>query len=174
MADARNIQLGPCSVTFIHPDLGSIDLGHTQGGTEVNYKPDVHKTKVDKFGSSTVKRFLVGEELTAETKLAEWTLNVLRTAIPGGTLAGDDAVAVGSVVGKNLSAKAGLLVLHPLANAANNKNDDVGIYKALVTNDLKIEHKANGEKVVPVTFEGEIDETRADGSMLGFIGDSTD
>lgn len=167
MADATKIQLGPCTVTY-----KGRDMGHTIGGVTVTYTPDFHDTVVDKFGSSVVEKFLVGEKFMAECNLAEWSLANLQDAVNQSTLQGDDSISVGSAAGKKASANAGLLVLHPVANASTNKNDDVAIYKAVVTSELKIEHKNDGEKVLPVTFDGLIDENRSDGNMLGFIGDS--
>lgn len=167
MADATKIQLGPCSVTY-----KGRDMGHTIGGVTVTYSPDYYETKVDKFGSSVVEKFLVGERMSAEANLAEFTLANLQDAINQATLQGDDSVSVGSTAGKKASANAGLLVLHPLAAGSGVRDYDVAIYKAVVTSELKIEHKNDGEKVLPVTFDGLIDENRSDGNMLGFIGDS--
>ncbi len=167
MADATKIQLGVCSVTY-----KGVDLGHTIGGVTVTYTPEYHETKVDKYGSSVVEKFLVGERLVAKGSLAEWTLANLQVAISQGTLQGDDSVSVGSIAGKKASLTAGLLVLHPIAAGASVRDYDVSIYKAVVTNELSIEHKNDGEKVLPVEFDGLVDENRTDGNMLGFIGDS--
>lgn len=167
MADATKIQLGPCSVTY-----KGRDMGHTIGGVTVTYTPDFYESKVDKFGSSVVEKFLVGEKLMAEFSLAEYTLANWQDAINQGTLQGDDSVSVGSVAGKKASANAGLLVLHPLAAGASVRDYDVAIYRAVSTGELKIEHKNDGEKVLPVTMDGIVDENRSDGNMLGFIGDS--
>lgn len=167
MADATKIQLGPCSVTY-----KGTDLGHTIGGVTVTYTPDFHNTSVDKFGSSVVESFLVGEQLMAEFNLAEFTLANLQVAINQSTLQGDDSVSVGSTAGKKASANAGLLVLHPLAAGSGVRDYDVSIYKGVVTGELKLEHKTDGEKLLPVTVVGLIDENRSDGNMLGFIGDS--
>jgi hypothetical protein len=168
MADATKIQLGVCSVVY-----KGTDLGHTIGGVTVVYNPTFHKTSVDKYGESVVEQFLIGEALSAQVNLAEYTIANLQNAINQGVLQGDDAVSVGSNAGKRASANAGLLVLHPLNSPANDTRQyDVSIYKAIPTSDLKIEHKNDGEKVLPVTFEGLIDENRTDGNMLGFIGDS--
>lgn len=172
MADARKIQLGPCSVTVYHPTLGSVDLGHTIGGVVFMYTPEFYKSKVDKFGSSTVEQFLMGEQAVAEGNLAEWALNNLRALINAGTLQGDDAVSVGSTAGKKASDNAFLATLHPLAYAAAVRDYDVSIYKAVSVGELKLEHKSDGEKVLPFRFEGMIDENRTDGNLLAFIGDS--
>lgn len=168
MADATKIQLGICDVTY-----KGVNLGHTIGGVTVTYTPDFHETSVDAYGSSVVEKFLVGERLKAKVNLAEFTIANLQTAINQGTLQGDDAVSVGSKSGKRASANAGLLLLHPINSpASDSRQFDVSLYKAVVTNELAIEHKNDGEKVLPVEFEGLIDEGRTDGNMLGFIGDS--
>ena len=165
--DARNIQLGVCDVTY-----KGVDLGHTIGGVTVTYTPTYHETKVDQYGESVAKLFLVGETLEVEFNLAEWTLANWQNAIAMNTLQGDDSVSVGSIAGKNASTTAGLLVLHPIVNASTNRNDDVSLYKAVSTGELKIEHKNDGEKVIPVKMQAIIDENRTDGNLLGFIGDS--
>lgn len=165
--DARNIQLGVCSVTY----KGTL-LGHTIGGVTVTYTPTFHETKVDQYGESVAKLFLVGETLEAEFNLAEFTLTNIQAAIDQGTAVGDDSTSIGSNAGKNANTTAGLLVLHPIVNAATNYNDDISIYKAISTGPLKIEMKNDGEKVIPVKMVAIIDETRSDGNLLGYIGDS--
>jgi hypothetical protein len=171
MADARKIQLGPASVSIYHPTLGTVDLGHTIGGVTATYTPEFYESKVDKTGSSVVEQFLVGERMKVEGNLAEWALNNLRALINGGTLQGDDSVSVGSVVGKKASDNAFMVVVHPLATG-DSRDYDVTLFKAVSVGELKLEHKADGEKVLPFVFDGLIDENRTDGSMLGFIGDS--
>ena len=167
MADAQNIRLGVCTVTY-----KGVDLGHTIGGVTVTYTPEHKEVSVDKFGNSIVEKFLVGERIKAVFSLAEWTLANLQVAIDQSTLQGDDSVSIGSNAGKRASTKAGLLVLHPIENAASNKNDDFSIYKAVSTGELEIVNNNEGERVLPVEMDGLIDENRSDGNMLAFIGDS--
>ncbi len=168
MADVTKIRLGVCSVTF----KGS-DLGHTIGGVEFTYTPEYKETSVDKYGKSVVEKFLVGERVKVKLSLAEWTLANLQAVIDQATLQGDDSVSVGSVAGKKASTNAGLLVLHPIENATANKNDDMSVYKATVAgSELAIVNNNEGERVLPVEFDGLIDENRSDGNMLFFIGDS--
>lgn len=167
MADATKIQLGPCSVRY-----KGTDLGHTIGGVVVTYTPTYKETSVDQHGSSVVEKFLTGERMMAELSLAEFTLANLQVAIGQSNLVGDDSVSMGSNAGKKASEKAGELVLHPLALPSSDRNSDVTIFKAVVTNELKIEHSNENEKVLPVQFDGLIDEGRADGARLGYIGDS--
>lgn len=168
MADATKIQLGVCTVTY-----KGVDLGHTIGGATVTYTPDFHETKVDKYGSTNVEKFLVGEKLMAKFNLAEYTLANLLVAISQGTQVADDSVSIGAQAGKKASTTAGLLVLHPINAPTNDtRGYDVAIYKGVVTNEVAIEHKNDGEKVLPVEVDGLVDENRSDGNLLGFIGDS--
>ncbi len=172
MADARKIQLGPCSLTAYHPTLGSVDLGHTIGGVAATYTPEFYESKVDKFGNSVVEMFLIGERMKLEGNLAEWALTNLRIVMNQGTLQGDDSVSVGSVAGKKASDSAFMVVAHPIAAGASVRDYDVTLVKAVSVGELKLEHKNDGEKVLPFVFDGMIDENRSDGSMLAFIGDS--
>lgn len=168
MADATKIQLGICDVIY-----KGVNLGHTIGGVTLTYTPDYHETSVDYYGTSVVEKFLVGERLIAKTQLAEFTIANLLNAMNQGVAQGDDAVSVGSKAGKRASLNGGLLQLHPINSPANDTRQyDVGIYKAVVVSEVAIEHKNDGEKVLPVQWDGLIDETRSDGNLLGFIGDS--
>ena len=92
--------------------------------------------------------------------------------MPEGTAVGDDSISIGSQAGKRASDNAVAWIFHPIANAAGNRNDDVTIYKGVVTNEIKLEHKNDGEKVIPIKVEALVDEGRSDGNLLGYIGDS--
>lgn len=165
MGNILNVKLGVCSVTF-----GGVDLGHTIGGVEVSYAPEYHETKVDKY-SGVAERWLVGEKLSAKVPLAENTLTVIKNAITHST-DNTDHVTLGSNAGKRSSTYAKLLVLHPIANAANDRSGDVGIYKAHVSNEITIAYKNDGEQIIEAMFDGLVDEGRSDGNLLGMIGDS--
>src|SRR6266567_2402593 len=103
MADATKVQLGTCQVTY-----KGVDLGHTIGGVQVTYTPNYHETSVDKYGSSVVEKFLIGERLIAKCNLAEITFANLQVAISQSSLAGDDRLSFGSVAGKKASANGGV------------------------------------------------------------------
>jgi len=47
------------------------------------------------------------------------------------------------------------------------------LYKAYVASAVTLNHKIDEEKLVEVTFEALLDETKTDGNYLGMIGDST-
>lgn len=168
MADITNVQVGPCSVTF-----KGIDLGHTKGGVEVTYEPTHHDVAVDKYGESKVQSVLIGEKLTAKVPLAEFTIANLAVAIPQGAFAGaaNARRTIGASAGQKATDDSGQLVLHPIIEGT--RRHDIVIHKAYVASAIVLPMKVDSEKLIEVTFEALIDETKTDGNYLGFIGDST-
>lgn len=163
-ADVTNVKLGTCQVTF-----KGIDLGHTIGGVTFTYEQSYHETAVDKYGETIVERFLLGEKMSAVVPLAESTIANFAVAMPAGTSNGSK-VTLGSKAGKRMSDEAGLLVLHP--ETATNTDDDIVIYKAMSTQSVEVGMMNDGERLIEVTFESFIDETKSNGNYLGLIGDS--
>lgn len=168
MGDVTNVQVGACSVTF-----GGIDLGHTKEGVEVSYEPEYSDVSVDKYGNTIVEKYLLGEKLTAKMKLAEYTIANLRVAMPQTEFAGsgNSRVTMGAAAGKKAKTDSAQLVLHPLIEGT--KRHDIVIYKAYVSSAVVLPHKVDEPKLVEVTFEALLDETKSDGNYLGMIGDST-
>lgn len=168
MGDIANVQVGVCDVTF-----NGVDLGHTSGGVEVSYEPEHHDVMVDKFGNTIVQKYLIGEKLTAKLALAEYTIANLRNAIPQGTFAGaaNSRLTIGAAAGKKATDDAYQLVLHPRNEGT--RRHDVIFYKAYVASAVVLPHKNDEDKLVEVTFEALLDESRSDGNYLGMIGDST-
>jgi hypothetical protein len=168
MSDITKVQVGACDVTF-----NGINLGHTKGGVEVSYEPVYKDVMVDKYGETVVEKYLVGEKLTAKVPLAEFTIANLKNAIPQGTYAGaaNARLLIGHSAGVKASSLAAQLVLHP-CNMGTKANDIV-IHKAYVASQIALLHKNDEEKIIEVTFEALLDETKNDGNYLGLIGDST-
>lgn len=168
MADVTNVQVGVCSVSY-----NGYDLGHTKGGVEVSYEPVYHDVMVDKYGETVVEKILTGEKLTAKIPLAEFTLSNLDKIIPQGTItgAGDTRLLIGHSAGVRGKQFAAQLVLHPISEGT--RRHDIVFHKAYVSSEVVMAHRVDEEKVVEVTFEALLDETKTDGNYLGFIGDST-
>lgn len=165
MNEPLNVKLGVCKIY-----AGGTDLGFTIGGVEVTYSPEYQETKVDQL-TGIVERFLIGEKLSAKVPLAEFVVANLKASIPHGTQVGK-AITVGGVTGRRSSPLAVQIRLHPIANADNDKTDDVILHKATNTAELTIGHKNDGEKILECTFEAYSDNTKPAGNMLGLIGDS--
>jgi hypothetical protein len=168
VADITNVQVGVCTVSY-----NGVDLGHTKGGVEVSYEPTHQDVTVDKYGETVVQKYLTGEKLTAKVPLAEFTIANLRNAIPQSTFAGaaNSRILIGSQAGKDAKSDAYQLVLHPQNEGT--KRHDIIFYKAYVASTVALNHKNDEEKVIEVTFEALLDETKTDGNYLGMIGDST-
>lgn len=169
MADITNVKVGACSVTY-----NNVDLGHTKGGVEVSYEPVYHDVSVDKYGETVVEKYLTGEKLSVKVPLAEFTIANLKAAIPQGQYAGaaNARLLVGRSAGtQKATTTAAQLVLHPL-NMGTRANDIV-IHKAYVASTVDLAMKIDEEKIMEVTFEALLDETKTDGNYLGLIGDST-
>lgn len=171
MADTTNIKIGACSVNF-----NSVDLGHTKGGVTVNYSPEYAEITADQYGNTPVDKSLIGEMITIKVPLAESQVANLAKAMPLGTLAGsgNGRVTLGKNAGERLGAQAHQLVLHPLANDADDLSEDVVIHKAVVHGEVELGFNNEDERIVEVEFVALVDTTKADGNWLGFIGDSTD
>jgi len=166
MGNLLNVKLGVCKVVF-----KGVDLGHTIGGVEVTYSPEFQETKVDQY-TGIAERWLIGEKLSAKVPLAESSLVQLKAGLAHGTEDGE-SLTLGKYAGQRSSTLAGLLVLHPVANADNDLSDDVAIFKAHSSGEVTLPFKNDGERIIETTFDGMVDESRADGSFLGLIGDST-
>lgn len=166
MADATKVKLGTCNII-----ANGTDVGHSAGGCEGSYEPTYTDITVDMYGSTPVNKVLTGEKMTAKVPFAESTLANLLLAIPQGT-ASATKLTIGSKAGKLASADAISLVLHPQANAAGDRSEDFVILKAVASSPVMLPYKNEGARVFEVTFEGIIDETKADGAYLGLIGDS--
>lgn len=165
--DATQVKMGVCDVTF-----NSVDLGHTSGGCEVEYKPKYKEITVDQYGETPVDKILVGEELTVKAKLAESTFAVLKTAIQAATLltqTTDNKLKIGQDAGFSLASVAAELTLHPVAMGEETEGDVV-IYKAVVSEGVKLGYEVDKERVYEVTFVALVDESKDAGNRLGHIG----
>jgi len=166
-ASITNVKLGPCSVTF-----NGDDLGHTKGGVTVSYEPEYYDIQVDKYGTSIAEKVLVGENMTVTVPLAESTISNFAIAIPAG-INGTTKLTIGTDAGERMLQYAKQLVLHPLANEVSDLDEDVVIYKAIVSEGIEFKYVVDGERVAEVVFQALIDETKLSGNRLGLIGDST-
>lgn len=168
MGDITKVKVGVCSVSY-----NGLDLGHTKGGVEVSYEPTHFDVSVDKYGATVVEKYLTGEKFTAKVPLAEYTIANLRNAIPQSTFAGaaNSRILIGSSAGQAAKVDSYQLVLHPISEGT--RAFDVVMYKAYVASQVVLNHKVDDVKVIEVTFEALLDETKTDGNYLGLIGDST-
>lgn len=162
-----NVKIGACNVSF-----KGVDLGHSIGECTVNYSPDWYDMKVNKYGTTVVDKYLKGESFTVKVPLAESTIANLIVGAPAMTN-GTTKATIGKDAGTRASTLAGLLVLHPQNNDSDDLSEDVVMHKAISVNELPISFSNEGERIIEVTFQALVDETKTDGNRLGLIGDST-
>ena len=168
MADISKVAIGACQVTF-----GGVDLGHTLDGVELSFEREFEDLTVDQYGSTPVNKALTGQKVMAKMKLAEIDVNRLNSAIPEGShaVATDERLGLGNQSGYLLRADAKELQLRPLKNVASgDDNDDVVIYKAVSVENVTLNYKVDEQRVIEVTFEGLVDESRGEVFILGRIG----
>lgn len=172
MGTATNVKIGVCSVT-----IDGTDIGHTAGGVEVVYSPEYADLKVDQYGNTPIDKVLIGEKFIAKIPLAESTLANLKRALPPGTATPSDSAPTKITLGKNggllATTFAKRVVLHPIANGASSRADDVIIHKGVITNEITLGFKVDEQRVIAVEVTALIDETKTDGNWLGALGDST-
>ena len=165
----EEIKLGICNVT-----LNNVNLGLTKGGTILTYKGNWHYVTVDNAGTTKVKKYLIGEEASVKTNLAEPTMDNLVASLGGAAQKITDGAKHKVIFGRapGFEATSYALLLHPIAAGAS-LEEDVTIYKASGDGNLEQSFVVDGERVIPVTFEALADLTRTGGDYLMCIGDST-
>lgn len=169
MADASNIKLGTCKITY-----GGVDLGLTAGGVEVTVATTTHETKVDQLGDSTVNEFITGRTVMATCPLVETTIDNLILIMPGATKVGTGGtirVDVGTSTGTSLLLAAKELILHPIALADSDVSEDFIIPLAGVAGAMNFSYKLDSERIYNAEFKGY--PNTANGGLLFQIGDKT-
>lgn len=170
-----NLRIGDVEV-YIDYGAGEVFLGQTKGGVEFTFEREFEDLTVDKWGSSPLDMALTGNNLLIKVFLAEVNTERLSYAMPEGRYAesGDDSkLGLGSTSGYLASTDEGILRLHPRRNAANDRDQDIYIWKAVSIESVEQAFKIDEQTVLEVTFRALVDENRADGEHLGRVGDDT-
>ena len=164
MADATNINMGTCNISY-----DGTDLGLTMGGVEVEVATTTHETKADQFGDTVAAEFIMGRTISVKVPMAETTLENLAAVMPGATIVADAAntgtisapqagdkykVEVTSGVGISLIDNAKTLVLHPIANEANDYSEDLTIPLAATPGGINFAYKYDQERIYQADFKG--------------------
>jgi len=155
VTEIRN--LGSCRVNY-----GARDMGHTQGGVGVKITVEKREVLVDEFGNVPVDVVDVGTNIQATVPLVQASFDNYEDAFP--TLAAilsADQLSSGRRVGESLPTKR--LVLDPLRAA---DTDGIVIYKAYVDDVAELGYNNNGERVIAITFRGQLDENRTSGDKV--------
>lgn len=149
--NADNVQLGTCSVTF-----DTADLGLTKGGVEVSVSTMTYKISVDQFGATEINEYITGRTCSVKVPMAETDLTLLAKVIPDSVLVSGAAekLTVKTSTGKSLRSFAGELVLHPIALASTEKNQDFVVPIAAPKGEMTFAFKLDEERIYNVEFQG--------------------
>lgn len=171
MADTQNIRIGVVKAYF-----DGIDMGHTKGGVTISIEKNPVKLVVDQFGAAPVDYASNGEMVTVTLRLAETVLRNWKKAVPTGDELGatDARMGVGRNAGFLYSSVAELLVLHPISIADADASEDIVLNKAVCVEDFEVDYTNEDQRIFEMKFTGLVDQTKANGSWIGHIGDSTD
>lgn len=169
-SNTENVKLGVCRVSF-----GGEDLGFTKGGVEVSVETNTHEVMVDQMGETPINEYITSRTCKVTVPLAETTLENLIKIMPGATLIADTSddskkyVQVPTGVGQSLLKVAQELVLHPVANADEDKSDDFTIPRAATAGALSYSYKLDDERIYSCEFKAYADEK----GELFKVGDTT-
>lgn len=169
-SNTQNVKLGVCRVTF-----GGTDLGFTKGGVEVSVETQTHEVTVDQMGDTPINEYITSRSCTVTVPLAETTLENLVKVMPGATLVTDTQettkkyVTVPTATGQSLLKVAQVLVLHPIANADNDKSDDFTVMRAATAGAMSYSYKLDDERIFSCEFKAYADE---DGNLFK-VGDTS-
>lgn len=163
-ADVDNIYSSPASVL-----IDDADIGHTQGGVEVNVAPKNRIRNVDIYGDGAVAVVHLGDDVKVSAPLAEYTAATLQQAHgPGNDQTG---AATNKYMG--MGRKAGFIypdvdvkIVPTISAQAAHK---VHLYKAVAIGTLQMKFAASDDKIMKVEWQATIDESKDDGQLLGTL-----
>ena len=172
---AENLRIGDVEAYIDYADgNGEQFLGETKGGVEFMFEREFEDLTVDKYGNSPLDMALTGNDLKIKIFLAEPTTENIGRAVPEGRYdegSASSKLGLGTKSGYRLLDDAGLLRLHPRANASSDKDEDIYIWKAVSSEPVELPFKVDEQRVLEVTFRALVDETKSDGEHLGRVGD---
>lgn len=166
-----NVRIGLVNVIF-----NGVDLGHTLDGVDVEVERNYQDVTVDKYGDTPVDKAVIGNKATVKCKFAEPVVELLQRLLPDGenrTGTYSSRSAFGTDAGTLMRQYAFNLQLHPTKNSSGDLSEDVLFYKAVNTENIKLNFKVKDQEVVEATFECFIDESYGNGRRLGHIGAAT-
>ena len=139
--DVTNLKVGNHRVTW-----NGVVMGHTAAGSTITIEKIFRESTVDAFGQTVVKKFLIGEKVSVELVLKEFTPVIFGKTLPGSTTTStttvEDGVQYAGAV--ELSALAQGLILHPLTLDDSVLSGDWNIWKTVPVINGGIPLKSDG------------------------------
>lgn len=175
MGTVANIQVQPMAVEWAGSALGFIDGDLSFATTE-----DLVDVTAHEEGTNILSAIRTGKSAEISMVLKETNTALVQYIFQqGGALAtasGAASASIGWGSSKDftqVTAQAGKLVLHPVKNAAANKQEDVAAWKAYPVVD-SFDFSGENPSTISVTFRVFPDLTKADEFRLFVLGDHTD
>jgi len=145
-------RLGTCRVNY-----KGREMGYTKGGVTAKITVDIYEITVDQFGVVPLDAIDRGTTIEAVTPLAQTSFDNYTDAFPTlATILAANQLSSGRKIGTSLGT--GRLILDPI-----NDSDGIVIYKAWVKDVAELGYNNDGERILGVTWGGQIDEDRAEG-----------
>lgn len=159
----------------------SIDLGSITGGVTFSYTKTVTPIEVDQV-NMPLRHRITGQTCSVTANMSEYNLTLLQHALIPATFTLDAGAvkkkieAGGEQINTDLSDYAEL-VITPISDGSATLDTDanlkITIHLAIVTSGIDINFAKDAVRVIPVTFEGVQDSSKAAGKQLFLLGDST-
>lgn len=142
----------------------AVTLGHTEEGQTARLTKTLVDRKVDQYGDSLIDKVLTGIQVEVTLSIAQWVYDTLLIAYPESAKGTGDYVQAGGTPGQLMSTGAQELILRPYG--ASGSTEDIVIKKAFAREVGDVSLTWDGDRMVPVTFEGLLDTTKGNGAML--------
>lgn len=161
-----DVQIGSCKVTY-----NSVDMGGVSGAITVSFQLETLEHRSEQF-NMLEEIFVTFRGIRCTVPVNESDLTQLQYGFADGTYSAGAGKAKIKVGGSNvrMSTYSHQLKLEPVY--ADDDNEDVTIYKAVVTQAVEVSFGMS-VRMWPLVFVGMRDSTRTDGDQLFLLGDST-
>lgn len=153
----QNFHIGGGAVALDGDDVGLL----AEDGAVVHYEPSVHLHKSAKYGDTPVKATLIGQMLSVEMSMGEYTWENMQRAYAGVT-AEDGRVQFGGLAGQEVVGKS--LVLSPFDGT-----EKWYFRNAVPTSAVETPYNVKNERVMKVTFTALIDIEAEEAESLGYF-----
>jgi len=150
---------------FWEDATGVVFLGFTEEGATLELNPNAEAQVADETGNAPVHHVNLGDTARITLNMLETTLARMARVCPTISLVGAN-LRFGMVPGQQLPQ--GKIVHRPFA--APDGSEDLVLWSATNIADQNFVHNAKEPMKVTCTFEGNVDESQADGALLGGIG----
>lgn len=161
MSSFDNIKTGPCELLW-----DSVSLGYTEGDVTFNDGLETRERMAAHYGENVIDLIGLGQKPTVTVRLAEPTLANLRVWMPEAVVE-TNTLHFGKKPGWKASQYAKALILRPLK--ATGTTEDICLHKAVVQKRAEVGLNSEDDRVYEVTFLGLVDESKADGKLLGYM-----